>query len=143
MGWRADVRRWLLDTSVLVAFERQTLEPERIFAAEDDVAISVITVSELLVGVSRADVGRRANRSATVEGIIAGLNVEEITVAIARINAALTAESVSQGLTRGAHDLLIAATASATKRTLVTTDEKAQFDSLTGVSAWVVKPSGD
>lgn len=134
------MRRWLLDTGVLIGLERQTIDPTAIFAADDDVAISVITVSELLVGVARADTARRAKRSAMVESIIATLNIEEITVGVARINAAFAVETAAQGHTRGALGLLIAATAVATKRTLVTTDEKAQFDLLTGVSSRVVRP---
>ena len=130
--------RLLLDTGVVIGFERKTINPADALSPEDDVALSVITVSELLQGVERADRIRRAVRSAWVEAILASFSIEEITLPIARVHAALAGHCQREGVTRGAYDLLIAATASATNRTLLTTDGRARFDQLPGVASRVV-----
>jgi tRNA(fMet)-specific endonuclease VapC len=132
------MKRLLVDTGVIVGFERKTIDPADVLSPTDDVALSVVTASELLQGVACADPVRRASRSAWVETIFASFSIEEVTLPIARVHGALAAHCRSQGLTRGAFDLLIAATASATNRTLVTTDSKAQFDQLPGVTCRVV-----
>jgi predicted nucleic acid-binding protein len=76
------------------------------------VFISVVTVSELLVGVHRADTkSRRDKRAAFVEGILAGIPVLDFTTQVARLHAGLHAELMGQGQVIGAHDLIIAATA--------------------------------
>lgn len=133
------MRRLLLDTGVIIGFERKAIAPSDIITADDDVALSVVTASELLHGVVRADAVRRPTRSAWVEAILAGYGIEEVTLAVARVHAALTAHCASNGTPRGAHDLLIAATASATDRTLVTTDGQAGFDQLPGVACQIVR----
>jgi predicted nucleic acid-binding protein len=74
-------------------------------------AISVITVSELLHGVHRANGDRRARRSAFVEHLLAGMRAIKITEAIARAHAELWAQLSVQGRLIGAHDLWIPATA--------------------------------
>ncbi|MQA27178.1 MAG: PIN domain-containing protein [Micromonosporaceae bacterium] len=132
------MKRLLLDTGVIIGFERKTIDPADVVSANDDVAISVITAGELLHGVELADAARRPTRSAWVETILAAFGVEEITLPVARVHAALAADSQRQGFTRGAYDLLIAATASATNRTLITTDGKAGFDQLPGVTCRVI-----
>lgn len=57
------------------------------------------------------------------------------------IHARLLAHVRRAGKPRGAHDLIIAATAAATARTLVTFDGKAAFDDLPGVHALYVNPA--
>jgi tRNA(fMet)-specific endonuclease VapC len=61
--------------------------------------------------------------------------VEDYTADVARVHARLLAHVRTEGKPRGAHDLIIAATAAATARTLLTTDGKAAFDDLPGVHA--------
>jgi tRNA(fMet)-specific endonuclease VapC len=79
---------------------------------EEDRAISVITASELLHGVHRADTGAvRANRSAFVEHLLSAIEPLPVTMAIARAHAQVWAELESEGNLIGAHDLWIAATA--------------------------------
>lgn len=53
---------------------------------------------------------------------------------VAVVHADLLAETQRAGRARGAHDIIIAATARAANRTVVTADPKG-FDGLTGVSA--------
>jgi tRNA(fMet)-specific endonuclease VapC len=64
----------LIDTDLLIDLERDhgTSDVERLLGDEDR-AISVITVSELLHGVHRADGATRARRRAFVEHILFGL----------------------------------------------------------------------
>ena len=78
---------------------------------DEDRAISVITVSELLHGVHRAAGARRARRQAFVEHVLAGLEPLPITEGVARVHAETWAELSRRGDTIAAHDLWIAATA--------------------------------
>lgn len=73
---------------------------------------SVITISELLMGVQRADSDtRRQRRSLFVEGIISGVGILDFNLASARFHAQIHAELAAQGQMIGAHDLMIAASA--------------------------------
>lgn len=78
---------------------------------EEERAISVITVSELLHGVHRARGARRARRRAFVEHILGSLDPVPITEAVARVHAEVWAELSRRGDVVGAHDLWIGATA--------------------------------
>ena len=78
---------------------------------DEERAISVITASELLHGVSRAGDANRARRQAFVEHVLSGLEPVPITEAVARVHAGVWAELERRGEVLGAHDLWIAATA--------------------------------
>jgi len=78
---------------------------------DEDRAISVITVSELLHGVHRARGGARTRRRAFVEHLLAGLEAIPITESVARVHAEVWARLADRGAVIGAHDLWIAATA--------------------------------
>ncbi|MDA8069536.1 MAG: PIN domain-containing protein [Actinomycetota bacterium] len=102
----------LIDTGLLVDLERGVANPTVDAAiGEEDRAISVITVSELLHGVHRADGAQRARRSAFVEHLLAGMRALEITEQVARVHADIWAQLAARGEVIGAHDLWIAATA--------------------------------
>lgn len=74
--------------------------------------LSAITVSELLVGIHRANSdSRREARRLSVEQILGSMAVLDFDAAVARTHAALRAETLQRGKPIGAHDLLIAATA--------------------------------
>ncbi|WP_176903317.1 PIN domain-containing protein [Nonomuraea maritima] len=94
--------------------------------------------AELLVGVEMADAARRPNRQAFVDEVLALIPVEEYTTDVASVHARLMAHVRGEGQSRGAYDLLIAATAAATARTVITMDASAAFDDLPGVRAQVV-----
>jgi predicted nucleic acid-binding protein len=82
------------------------------WGAADDVFISAVTVSELLMGVHRADThARRQKRLAFVESVINRISALSFTSEVARIHAELTAHLMAKGEMIGAHDLIIAATA--------------------------------
>lgn len=126
-------RRLILDTAVLVTAERGSMRLDDLIEDDDDVAIAAITAAELLVGVELADAGRRQARRAFVEDILGTIPVEEYTLEVARAHARLLAHVHRTGKPRGAHDLIIAATAAATGRTVVTSDASG-FDQLPGVA---------
>jgi tRNA(fMet)-specific endonuclease VapC len=103
----------MVDANVFIAFERRGLPISLSdWGPSEDVFVSVVTVSELLMGVHRADnEARRKRRSEFVEAILAGVSVLDFTTIVARRHAMLHAELARQGQLIGAHDMIIAATA--------------------------------
>ena len=105
----------IVDSNVFIAIERQGRPWQDVLSIDPDgetVAIASITVSELLVGVYRADNAlRRALRLAFVEDLVQGLEVVDFDIQAARIHAEVWAELSSSGLMIGPNDLIIAATA--------------------------------
>ena len=122
----------ILDTSIIVRVERTSRALDAVIGDEDDVTIAAITVAELLVGVELADRSHRQRRSRFVEAVLATVPVEDYDLETARAHASLLAHARRVGRPRGAHDLLIAATALARRRTVVTADA-AGFADLPGV----------
>lgn len=129
----------LIDTDLLVDLERRdaTSEVEQLLG-DEECAISVITVSELLHGVLRARGARRVRRGAFVEHVLAGLPAIPITEPIARVHAEIWAQLTDRGEPIGAHDLWIAATALAHGLGVVTRNST-HFDRVPGLR--VVPPS--
>jgi predicted nucleic acid-binding protein len=124
-------RRLILDTSILVGAERtRTPVNYALQDDEDDVVIAAVTLAELLVGVELASDDVRARRLDFVERIVEVIPVEPYDESVARCHAALLAHVNRSGVPRGAHDLIIAATAIATGRILLTTDAAARFSEL-------------
>jgi tRNA(fMet)-specific endonuclease VapC len=130
-------RRVILDIGVLIAIERGRLDVDTTLGA-DDAAIAAITAMELLVGVERADDMHRQARAIHVEALLSSLPVEGYSLGVARVHARLAVEAMSKGRPRSAYDMMIAATAAAANRVLLTTDASAGFDQLTGVRAEVL-----
>lgn len=131
-------RRVILDTSVLIAIERGRLDVDTALGA-DDAAIAAVTAMELFAGVERADDARRQARAAHVEALLASLPVENYDLKVARVHARLAVQAMAAGKARSAHDMIIAATAAATSRVLLTTDASAGFGELTGVRCEVLR----
>jgi len=102
----------LIDTDLLIDLERGVRVPE-IDAAlgDEDRAISVVTVSELLHGVLRAQGATQVRRRAFVEHLLAGIEAIPVTEPVARMHAQIWADLTTRGTPIGAHDLWIAATA--------------------------------
>ena len=94
---------------------------------------AAVTVAELLVGVRLASGKRRDARRIYVEEILESLPIIAYDRHVAVEHAELLATVRKQGRPRGAHDLLIAATARAANRTIVTADHEA-FTDLPGVA---------
>jgi tRNA(fMet)-specific endonuclease VapC len=126
----------LVDASVLIAAERGVLDFDTVLRdyAETDFALAAITASELLHGVHRAKgQSRRTRREAYVESILARFPVLAFDFAAARTHARLWASLAAKGVSIGAHDLLIAATAMARGLDVVTRDERS-FPRIPGLS---------
>lgn len=122
----------MLDTGAVVSVERGEFRWATLIAPEDDVAIAAITAAELLLGVELADTRHRPDRQRFVDGALALLPIEDYDIAAARSHAVLLAHVRRQGRPRGAHDLIIAATAVSTRRVVVTSDARG-FEDLPGV----------
>ena len=100
----------LIDTDLLIDLEKGDDAVERLLG-EEYRSISVITVSELLHGVLRAQGAIRTHRQAFVEHVLAGLQAIPVTEPVARIHADIWSGVADRGESIGAHDLWIAATA--------------------------------
>jgi tRNA(fMet)-specific endonuclease VapC len=130
-------RQLILDTGVLIQVERGKLDLHQVIG-DDEPAIAAITATEILVGVESSTAELRDVRALHTEALLAVLEVEPYNVTVARMHALLIAWTRRTGHARGPFDLIIAATAGATGRTLITTDKAAGFDELPGVTAEVV-----
>jgi len=131
-------RRLILDTGVLVASERGSVGIAGVVDATDDVVIAAITAAELQAGVHLADQRHKAARAEFVNRILESIPVEPYDLGTAEAHGGLLAHTRTTGRQHGAHDLIIAATATATRRTLVTTDRGARFTDIPGVECLVV-----
>lgn len=100
---------------------------------DDDVAVAAITVAELKVGVQLAKGRRKEKRERFIAAILDAVSVEVYDDDVAEAHATLLAHVRRRGTPRGAHDLIIAATAQANKREVVSLDQ-AGFAGLPGVS---------
>lgn len=131
-------RRLILDTGVLIAIERGRIDIADVLQPDDDVAIAAVTVTELRMGIHLADSMHRPAREASVQRVIDRFPVESYTLDTTDPHAELLAHCKKTGSPRGAIDLIIAATAAATSRTILTRDEKAAFDILPGVDSQTI-----
>lgn len=131
-------RRLIVDTGVLIASERQLRTFGEVILADDDLVISAITVAELRTGIELATERHRAARAEFLVRVLETLPVEPYDLATAEAHGRLLAHVRRSGTKRGAHDLIIAATAVATRRIVLTTDRSAHFDDLPGVSCLVL-----
>ena len=127
-------RRLILDTNVLIAYERGTID--RSALDNDEIAVAAITIAEYRVGIELADTAERAaSRARALAAIQSAVEVIAYTDATAVQHARLIAHVRRTGTPRGAHDLIIAAHAAETGRTVLTRDLKAGFAELPGVLA--------
>lgn len=132
-------RKLIVDTGVLIAVDRGEADLDSI-KFDDDALIASITLSELMVGAELAEGPRRAVRLRMVDFVLDNFPVVDFTADTARAHAKLSAHARRTGAPRGAHDLIIAATAVATRSRLITTDKAARFGDLLGVDCIELKP---
>jgi tRNA(fMet)-specific endonuclease VapC len=132
------VTRLLLDTTFLVDADRAGAHLDEVIDDGDDLAVAAVTIAELRVGALLADRKRKASRTAYVDDVIATIPVLDYDLRVAEAHAELLAEVRAQGKPRGAHDLIIAATAKAFGRTVVSADRGAFVD-LPGVEVRAVR----
>jgi tRNA(fMet)-specific endonuclease VapC len=127
-------RRLILDTNVLIAYERGTIN--RSALDRDELAVAAVTIAEYRVGIELADTTERAAaRARALTAIESVVDVLAYTDTTAAHHARLMAHVRRTGTPRGAHNLIIAAHAAETGRTVFTRDVKASFAGLPGVLA--------
>lgn len=114
----------VIDTGVFIRWERDggTVNFGR-WAGYGEPAISVVTQSELMVGVHRANTAqRREKRLRFVQTIIANVAILPVDSRIADVHARMVATLSQSGTTIGPHDNWIAATAITYDYDLLTTN---------------------
>jgi tRNA(fMet)-specific endonuclease VapC len=127
-------RRLILDTNILVAYERGTID--RRAYDNDELAVAATTVAEYRVGIELADTpARAADRARALVAITSAIDVLDYTEATAACHARLIAHVRRSGTPRGAHDLIIAAHAAETGRVIVGRDAAARFGDLPGLTS--------
>jgi predicted nucleic acid-binding protein len=126
-------RRLILDTNVLIAYERGTID--RAALEDDELAVASISVAEYRVGIELAGTPAPAERARALAAITSVVDVLDYTELTAAHHGRLLAHVRTSGTPRGAHDLVIAAHAAETGRLVLTRDAKARFGDLPGVTA--------
>ena len=103
----------LIDSSVLIDLERRGLSSATLRQREDEsVAISVVSIAELLFGLHRAATEtQRARRESFIANTMETLDLIPFDLAVASRYAGIWSELVTAGQRIGIHDLMIAATA--------------------------------
>lgn len=131
----------VIDTNVWVLAEKadEPLDLSR-WAHYGGAYMSVVTASELLVGVERANTPeRRAQRGAFVEHLLTYIPVLDLSLPVSRTHARMVA-ALPKNITAGAHDALIAATALHYGHALLTRNV-AHFTLFAGLKVETFKPS--
>jgi predicted nucleic acid-binding protein len=108
----------ILDSSVLVAAERQSKNAWQILSAialeigETDVAISVVSMIELAHGAARADTSeRKAKRQKFIQELVTAMPIHPVTVTLALRAGQVDGENQARGARIPLPDLLIGVTA--------------------------------
>ena len=108
----------ILDSSVLVALERQGKNARQTFSAiageigDTEIGISVVTLIELAHGAARADsLERKAKRERFIQEVVTAVPVHPVTVPIAIRAGFLDGDNQARGTRVPLPDLLIAVTA--------------------------------
>lgn len=123
----------ILDSSILIAYERRRFDLERLLMDHSPPAIAGITAAKLLIGVERADTPqRRARRASFVENIFARVSIIPFGLSQAQLFAVHFAELTRRGETIGDRDLQIAVTALSLEYQLATLNLR-EFQRVTGL----------
>jgi predicted nucleic acid-binding protein len=125
----------IFDSSEIIFLERDRTQVASLVSGREGepFGISVVTVAELLRGVERADTeARRLKRQSFVEKVMESFPILPFNTTAARIYARIRASLVKKGLTVGAHDLIIAATAISLDYLLITANRR-DFDKIEGL----------
>lgn len=132
----------VVDTSVLLATERGSLPPDALHKIQPGVrlAVSAITVSELLHGYHRAQPkSRRLARERFISSLLAELEILLVDLRVAREHARIWAELAERGEMIGPYDLLIAARALAYSVPLATLNDR-EFRKVKGLEVRALRP---
>lgn len=118
----------------MIDAERSNTDLDDLISDADDVAIAAITVAELQVGVELSRGKSRQGRQELLDEVLMSVPVVDYGIEVARSHALLLVAVRLQGRPRGAHVLIIAATALSSGRSLLTADATAFVD-LPGIVA--------
>ena len=125
----------IFDSSEIISLERNRAQVQVLVSGREDepFGISVVTVAELLHGVERADTEvRRLKRQSFVEKVLESFAIFPFDITVARIYARIWASLAKKGLTIGAHDLIIAATAISLDYSVITANRR-HFEKIEGL----------
>lgn len=126
--------RCVLDTSVLIALERQHLKSPQIFQNDEDVIVPAIAIAEYLVGLHRSTNAReREIITKNLQALESVATIVQFGEPEAKAFAILKVEALKSGKGRTDFDLAIAAHAVVEDAILVTRDKNARLSELTGV----------
>jgi tRNA(fMet)-specific endonuclease VapC len=114
--------RLILDTTILVDAERGGGALDAAVGDDDDIAVAAVTVAELRLGVNLTKGRRRRRRELFMATVLDSIAIEAYDLDVAEAHATLLAHVRRTGTPRGAHDMIIAATALARSRQVVTLD---------------------
>ncbi len=133
--------RLTLDACALIDGYRRRLDLDAI-TSTDNVAIPAVVVAEYLQGVLLTpDAGRAERQRTFLEETVQVVPTVDYDRRVADHHSELLAHVHRAGAARGAHDLIIAATARASDRIVLTTDSRARFDELPGVEVRLAERS--
>jgi len=110
------------------------------FTPEDEVGVPSVVLAEYGAGVELAQPECRPRMRRFMDGLLATIDVLPYDDAVLQQHVRLLAWTMKHSVTRGQHDLIIAATAAATNRTLLTFDKRANFGDLPDVTAQLLDP---
>lgn len=126
--------RLILDTNVLIELMRGSFTAS-IFG-DSELSVAAITVGELVAGLSDGSKNAKPNvERKLLQIILKSADCLYYTLKTAEFHGRLLAQTRKSGLPRGYADLIIAAHAIETGRTLVSLDKAARFSELPGVNA--------
>ena len=130
----------ILDSSVLIAAERQGQNAKRVLSAiaqeigQTEVGISVVTLIELAHGAVRADSQeRKSKREKFIEELLAAMPIYPVTVNIALRAGQLDGQNQARGVKVPLADLLIGVTALELGYGIATTNFR-HFQQIAGLS---------
>ena len=135
-------RLLFLDTSVLVAAERNRLRVEDIAQPDPEavLAMSVITVAEMLQGLHRARTDQqRSTREKFISEMLDRVELFQVDLSVARELARIWADLSDRGGMIGPYDLIIAATAIVHQAPLATLNDR-EFRKVKGLDVRVAHP---
>ncbi len=136
---------FLVDTTLLVATERGKFDMRGFVAAQaEDFRMSVVTLSELIHGATRADsTKRRLEKLEFIRRLVFDFPLVPFGIDEAEIHGRLTAAQESRGQRIGAYDSMIAATALARNWSVVTLNvsefQRVSALKVIDASPWLVK----
>ena len=125
----------LIDTTVFIDLERlgHPASALRTLLADEIIAMSSVSASELLLGAERADSPeRRRQRAEFIESVLADVPVLPFDLRVARVHARVGAKLLATGQAIARHDLMIAATALAHGYAILT-DNLRDFERVPGL----------